>query len=89
MTLFRYDDDLLTGMHAASSVVLSCAGAIGTDVAVWTTEDRHDFSRPRCFPSFRQPSALSVGVRPGRKQGPEENSHEYLINAVVPARNVV
>ena len=84
MALFRDDDDLLTGMLAASTVALSCAGAMGTDAAVWTAEDRHDLSRPRRFRSF-----LSVGVRPGRQQGPEENSHEYLNIAVVPARNVV
>ena len=89
MTLFRYDDDLLTGMHAASTVGLSCADAMSTDASLWTTEDRQDFSRPRCFRSFRQSSALSVGVCPGQQHGPEENSHDYLNIAVVPARNVV
>ena len=84
MTLIRDDDDLRAGMLAASTVALSCAGAMGTDVAVWTTEDRRDLSRPRCFRSF-----LSVGEHPGRQQGPEENSHKHLNIAVVPARNVV
>jgi hypothetical protein len=84
MTLFRYDEELRTGMLAASTVALSCVGAMGIDAAVWTTEVRHDLSRRRCFRSF-----LSVGERPGRQQRPEENSHKHLNIAVVPAGNVV
>jgi hypothetical protein len=87
MTMFRHDD-LLAGMHAASTVVLSCAGTISTNASVWMQTERRGLSQPRCFRSFRQPSAPLGGVRPGRKQGPEENSHKYLTFAVCAARNV-
>jgi hypothetical protein len=88
MTVFRHDYDLLTGMHAASTLALSCAGTISAIAAVWTMSERRSSRQPRCFRLFRQPSAPSVGVCPGRKQGPEENSHKYLSFAVLPARNV-
>ena len=88
MTVFRHDYDLLTGMHAASTVALPCAGTTSAIAAVWTMSERRSSRQPRCFRLFRQPSAPSVGVCPGRKQGPEENSHKYLSFAVLPARNV-
>ena len=34
MTVFRYDYDLLAGMHTASTVALSCAGTISADAGV-------------------------------------------------------
>ena len=50
MTLFRYDDDLLTGMHAASTVGLSCADAMSTDASLWTTEDRQRLQPAQVLP---------------------------------------
>jgi hypothetical protein len=88
MTVFRYDYDLLAGMHAASTAALSCAGTGNAIAAGWMMPERRSSRQPRCFRLFSQPSAPAVGVRPGRKQGPEENSHKYLSFAVIPARNV-
>jgi hypothetical protein len=88
MTMFRRDYDLLTGMPTASTVALSCVDSISAVAAVWTAEEPRSLQRPRCFRSFRQRSAPLVGVRPGRKQGPEDNSHKSHSSAVSPARNV-
>ena len=48
MTVFRHDYDLLTGMHAASTVALSCAGTISAIAAVWTMSERRSSRQPRC-----------------------------------------
>jgi hypothetical protein len=84
MTVFRHDYDLLTGM-LASAVALSWAETIGVIPAV---SERQSSRQPRCFRLSSHPSAPAVGVRPGRKQGPEEKSHKNLNLAVCPARNV-
>ena len=84
MTVFRHDDDLLTGM-LASAVALSWAETIGAIPAV---SERQSSRQPRCFRLSSHPSAPVVGVRPGRKQGPEEKSHRNLKWVVCPARNV-
>jgi len=88
MTMFRGDYDLLAGMHKASSAALSCAEL--RNVAVWMmqAERRGGVGQPSRFRLFRQPSAPSVGVRPDRKLGPEEISHEYRTIGVCAARNV-
>lgn len=87
MTPSLHDYDLLT--EAIASVALLCAETIGLDEAVRTTVQlRGGNSRPVCFRPFRHPSAQSMGVCPGRKQGPEEKSHAPLNSAVFPARNV-
>ena len=88
VTMFRHRR-LLAGMHAASTVAVSCADITGTSASVSIPTERRDFGQPRCSHSFREPSARATGVRPGRKNGPEENSHKYLNFAVVPGRNVV
>jgi len=80
---------LLAGMHAASTAAVSCADIIGASASVSVPTERRDFGQPSCSQSFREPSARAMGVRPGRKNGPEENSHNYLNFAVVPGRNVV
>ncbi|MCV6992844.1 hypothetical protein H7I87_01080 [Mycobacterium timonense] len=87
MTMFRHDD-LLAGIPAGSTVALLCAETISVNAAARTMKERLGFSQPMCFRSFRQPSAPPVGVRPGRKQGPEENSHKYLSLSVCADRNV-
>jgi len=76
MTVLRHDEHLLTGMPA-SPVALSCAGTGLGIAAVGTLLERNGFTH------------LLAGVRPRRKLGPEELSHEYLSCAVMPARNVV
>jgi hypothetical protein len=87
MTLFRYDYDLLT--EDISSVASSCADFTSVNDAIrMMAERRGGHSQPMCFRSLLQPSALSVGVCPDRKQGPEEKSHPSLSIAVFPARNV-
>jgi hypothetical protein len=88
MTVFRHDYDLLTGMHAASTVALSCAVTNSAIATVPTMAERRSSRLPRCFRLFRQPSAPAVGVCLGRKQGPEEKSHKSLSFAVLPAWNV-
>ena len=87
MTVFRQDYDLLTGMPA-SAVAFSCAGTVSGIVAVWTPSERRSSRQPRRFRLSSHLSAPLVGVCPGRKQGPEENSHKYLNFAVIPARSV-
>jgi hypothetical protein len=87
MTMIR-NDYLLAGMQTASTVALSCAGTISSNASVWNMSERHGDSRPRRFRSFRQPSAPVVGESPGRKHGPEDNSHISLSIAVCPAGNV-
>jgi hypothetical protein len=84
MTVTR-DDYLQAGMHLASTAALSCAGTI---TSAWKDTERSD-RQPRCFRLFRQASAPLVGERPGRKLGPEDNSHISLSFAVCPAGNVV
>src|SRR5438105_2067121 len=86
MTVFRHDYALLTGMPA-STVALSCAGTTNAIAAVWTMQERRSSRQPSCFRLSSQPSTTSVGLRPGRRQGPDENSHKYLSVAVRPARN--
>jgi hypothetical protein len=88
MTMFRRDY-LLAGMQTASTVASSCAGTFSANASDWRTAEHRGNSQPRCFRSFRQPSAPLVGERPGRKHGPEEKSHISLSIAVCPARNVV
>jgi hypothetical protein len=87
VTMIR-TDYLLAGMHAASTVASSCAGTASAIASVWNMTEHRGDSQPRCFRSFRQPSAPLVGERPGRKQRPEEKSHISLSFAVCPARNV-
>ena len=89
MTQFRYDYDLLTWMPSASTVALSCADIASVIAVVRTLPDHSGNRQPVCFRSVRRPSTPSVGVCPGRKQGPEEKSHRNLSSAVFPAGNVV
>jgi hypothetical protein len=80
-----HDDNLQAGMHLAFTAGLSCAGTIAS---VWKDTERSD-RQPRCFRLFRDASAPLVSERPGRKLGPEDNSHISLNIAVCPARNAV
>ena len=88
VTMFCRGYDSLTGMLAASTVALLCAGKNNAKAAVWTLGEPFSFQRPRCFRPFRQPSAPLVGVRPVRKLGPEDKSHKSLSSAVSAGRNV-
>ena len=90
MTMWGRDYRTTTGMHVASSAALSCAGTtIANIVGLWSVDESRSFSQPRCFrSSLRHPSAPSVGVCPGRKLGPEEQSYKSLSLAVSPDRNV-
>lgn len=81
-------DYLLAGMHAASTVALSCAGTASAIASARNMAEHRGDSRPRCFRSFRQPSAPLVGERPGREQGPEEKSHISHSFAVCPVWKV-
>lgn len=86
--MFCRDNALLTEMLAASTVAVSCANENGVKAAVWALQEELGLQRLSCFRLFRQHSIPSVGVRPGRKLGPEEKSHIALISAVFPDRNV-
>ncbi|MGB8403097.1 MAG: hypothetical protein WCE30_03360 [Mycobacterium sp.] len=91
MIMFRHDYYGTAGMHKASSVALACADLTNEFVPSWTiqAERRGGISQPSCFRLFRhEPSAPSVGVRPDRKLGPEEQSHISLTFGVCAARNV-
>jgi hypothetical protein len=72
------------GMHLASTAALARAGIITAGRENTERSDR----QPSCFRLFRQASAPFMGERPGRKLGPEDNSHISLNIAVGPARNV-
>lgn len=92
VTMIRRDYYALAGMHRTSSAALSCANLTSQNVPSWTIQaERHDaVSQPSRFRLSRheQTSAPSVGVRPDRKLGPEEQSHKSLIFGVCAARNV-
>lgn len=88
MTMIR-TDYLLAGMQTASTVALSCAGTASAIASARNMAEHRGDSQPRCFRSFRQPSAPLVGERPDREQGPEEKSHTSLSFAVCPVGNVV
>jgi len=90
--MIRRDFYATAGMHKASPAALSCAD-LTTEFFVpsWTiqAELRGGVSQPGCFRLFRhEPSAPSVGVRPDRKLGPEEQSQISLTFGVCAARNV-
>lgn len=90
--MFRRDYYATAGMRKASSAALSCADLTNEFVPSWPTqaERRGGISQPSCFRLLRhEPSALSVGVRPDRKLGPEDQqSHTSLTFSVCAARNV-
>ncbi|MEY8018881.1 hypothetical protein [Mycobacterium servetii] len=92
MTMIRRDYYVTAGMRKASSAALSCADLTNEFVPSWTVQAdaRGGISQPSRFRLFRleQPSAPSVGVRPDRKLGPEEQSHISLTIGVCAARNV-
>jgi len=92
VTMFRCDYYATIGMRKASSVALSCADLANEFVPSWTTQvqRRGGISQPSCFRLFRhEPSAPSVGERPDRKLGPEDQqSHTSLTFSVCAARNV-
>lgn len=93
VTMIRRDNYALAWMHRASSAALSCADFTSQSVpSSWTAQaERHGaVSQPSRFRLFRheQPSAPSVGVRPDRKLGPEEQSHKSFTFSVCAARNV-
>ncbi|WP_454787893.1 hypothetical protein [Mycolicibacterium lutetiense] len=90
MTMFCDDYLLLAGMHDASTASLSCAGTVGAKGIARQSVERDALWHPRGFRSTRlQTSTRSMGARPGRKHGPEEQSHKSLIVAVVAGGNVV
>lgn len=89
--MIRRDYYVTAGMHKASSAALSCADLTNEFVPSWTIlAERRGISQPSRFRLLRheQPSAPSVGVRPDRKLGPEEQSHISLTIGVCAARNV-
>jgi len=92
VTMIRRDYYATAGMHKASSAALSCADLTNEFVPSWAilAERRGGISQPSRFRLSRLelPSARSVGVRPDRKLGPEEQSHISLTNGVCAARNV-
>lgn len=92
VTMIRRDYYALAGMHRASSAALSCTDFTSQSVPSWTTQaERHGaVGQPSRFRLFRheQPSAPSVGVRPDRKLGPEEQSYKSLTFSACAARNV-
>jgi len=91
VTMIRSDYSTAV-MHKASSAALSCADLTNEFfVPSWTiqAQRRGGNSQPSSFRLFRhEPSAPSVGVRPARKLGPEEQSHTSLTIGVCAARNV-
>lgn len=90
--MIRRDYYATAGMLRASLAVLSCADLTNDVVPSWTILADRDrgISQPSRFRLFRleQSSAPSVGVRPDRKLGPEEQSHKSLTFGVCAARNV-
>lgn len=92
VTMIRRDYYANAGMHKASPAALSCADLSNEFVPSWTAQAERcgGISQPSRFRLFRheQPSAPSVGVRPDRELGPEEQSHISLTFGVCAARNV-
>jgi hypothetical protein len=88
VSLLRFDYDVLTGMLGASPVALSWNVRAGISAANPTMGQLESLQRPSCFRSLRQPSAPLLGVRLGRKLGPEDKSHKSLSSAVCADRNV-
>lgn len=91
VTMIRCDYYATAGMHKASSAALSCADLTNEFVPSWAllAERRGGISQPSRFRLLHElPSAPSVGVRPDRKLGPEEQSHISLTIGVCAARNV-
>lgn len=81
---------LLAGMRDASTASLSYAGTVGAKGLVRQSVEGDALWHSSCFRSTRlQTSTRSKGVRPGRKLGPEGQSHKSLNFAVVADRNVV
>ncbi len=89
VTMFCDAYALLAGMHYASTASLSCAGLAGTKGIARQSVVRNALWHRRCFrPTRLQTSTRSVGARPGRKHGPEEQSHKTLNLTVAADRNV-
>lgn len=89
MTMFCDDYVLLAGMRDASTASLSCAGLEGAKGIARQTVECNVLRHRRCFRSIRlQTSTRSLGARPGRKHGLEEQSHKSLNLTVVADRNV-
>lgn len=90
--MIRRDYYVLAGMRKASSAMSSCADLTSGNAPLWTIQAERfgGVSQPSRFRLFHheQPSALSGGVRPDRKLGPEEQSHISLTFGVCAARNV-
>lgn len=88
MSALRHDYRPEAGMRTASPVASPCAdNAAPITSGFWTVKSTSGLFQSRCFRQIRHPSALSMGVCPSRKQGPEEQSHKSLIISVVPGRN--
>lgn len=86
MTLIRLDQRV-AGMQTASPAALSWQeSVIKTQEPSEATS--HEFGQPRCFRSSRYDlSALPVGERPDRKQGPGHKSYENLNISISAARD--
>jgi hypothetical protein len=89
VTTYCDDKVLLAGMFYASTASLSCAGTEGAKGLARQSVERNALWHRSCFRSTRlQTSTRSLGARPGREHGPEEQSHKSLNLAVVAGRNV-
>lgn len=87
VTLIRLDQRV-AGMQTASPAALSWLESV-IKTQELSTATSHDFGQPRCFRSPRYDlSALPMGERPDRKQGPENKSHKNLNIYVSAARDV-
>lgn len=75
-------------MQTASPAALSWLESV-IKTQELSTATSHDFGQPRCFRSPRYDlSALPMGERPDRKQGPGNKSHKNLNICVSAARDV-
>ncbi|MEV0669214.1 hypothetical protein [Mycobacterium sp. NPDC050441] len=89
MTRFCDGYVLLAGMRDASTASVSYAGTVGAEGIARQSVERHALWHPRCFRSTRLENfTRSVGVRPGRKHGPEEQSQKSLNFTVVAGSDV-
>lgn len=76
--------DRLAEASSTPTATLSCAGTLGSIARPESSEQSNAFWQPMRFRSFRRTSAAYSGVRPGRKLGPDDNSHKFHSIAVFP-----
>lgn len=91
VTMFQLDR-ISAGTPSASSADLSWQETVKGYALPQVSVEQISFSQPSCFRSFEprlSTRSIPKGERPGRKQGPEHNSHKSLSIAVAAARNVV